>query len=277
MLNSTNLDLSSLAKNKSKLYQQNTPFPNIYFDDFFEDKYLTEVLNEFPDLSKQNSNNYKSNVEKNKFLAEGEQFYGEKTKQLLHYLNSEPFLKFLQILTGIEEELIPDPHFSGGGFHETKKGGLLKLHADFNKHPKTKLDRRVNVLIYLNKDWEDSYGGEFELWDKEVKNCIKKLKPIFNRLAIFSTTDFSYHGHPDPLSCPEGKSRKSIALYYYSNGRPEIDLNRGLENHSTLFVKRNKNKLDQKDFNKTNLKSSLKSFIKLFLPPIFFKNINNKK
>jgi len=273
MLNSINLDLNSLAKNKSKSYQQNTPFPNIYFDNFFEDKYLTEVLNEFPDLSKQNSNNYKSNVEKNKFLAEGEQFYGEKTKQLLHYLNSEPFLKFLQILTGIEEELITDPHFSGGGFHETKKGGLLKLHADFNKHPKTKLDRRVNVLIYLNKDWEDSYGGEFELWDKEVKNCIIKLKPIFNRLAIFSTTDFSYHGHPDPLSCPEGKSRKSIALYYYSNGRPEIEVNSGLENHSTLFVKRNNNKLDQKDFNKTNLKS----LIKLFLPPIFFKIINNKK
>ena len=103
---------------------------------------------------------------------------------------------------------------------------------------------------------------------------IKKFKPIFNRIAIFSTTDFSYHGHPDPLNCPENKSRKSIALYYYSNGRPEIEVNSGLENHSTLFVKRNNNKLDQKDFNKT----TLKSLIKLFLPPIFLKIFkkNNK-
>ena len=83
MLNSNNLDLNFLAQNKLKSYQENTPFSNIYFDNFFDDDYLTEVLNEFPDLSNYNSNNYKSNVEKNKFLAEGEKFYGEKTKQLL--------------------------------------------------------------------------------------------------------------------------------------------------------------------------------------------------
>ena len=273
MLNPNNLDLISLAKNKSESYQQNSPFPNIYFDDFFFYNFLTEVLSEFPDLSKHNSNNYKSNVEKNKFLAEGEKFYGNNTKKLFHFLNSEQFLKFLQILTGIEEVLIPDPYYSGGGLHETKKGGLLKLHADFNKHPKTKLDRRVNVLIYLNKDWEDSYGGDFELWDNEVKNCIKKLKPIFNRLAIFSTTDFSYHGHPDPLNCPEDKSRKSIALYYYSNGRPKLEVNTGLENHSTLFVKRSDNRSDQKDFEKLGLKG----LIKLFLPPILLKIFNKNK
>lgn len=84
----------------------------------------------------------------------------------------------------------------GGGLHELRNGGYLNVHADFNRHPKLKLDRRLNVLIYLNKDWISEYGGELQLWDKEMKNCEKKIIPIFNRMVIFSTTDFSYHGNP---------------------------------------------------------------------------------
>ena len=246
------------------------PFPNISFENFFDSSFLNSVLDEFPNLEKNNSNNYKTNVERNKFLAEGETFYGKNTLDIMRFLNSQPFLEFLQKLTGIKETLISDPYYIGGGLHETKKGGLLKLHADFNKHKLTNLDRRINVLIYLNKDWKDEYGGHFELWNRDLTKCSKKISPLFNTLAIFSTDDFSYHGHPDPLSCPPEKSRKSIALYYYSNGRPKDEINEGLEDHSTLFVERKNNASDKKDFNK----KSLKELIKLFIPPIILKIFN---
>jgi hypothetical protein len=119
----------------------------------------------------------------------------------MHFLNSQPFLEFLCILTGINT-LLPDPYFEGGGAHQIMPGGHLKIHADFNKHILTNLDRRLNVLIYLNKDWEESWGGHLEFWDKELKSPVKKILPIFNRMAIFTTTSTSYHGHPDPLKCP---------------------------------------------------------------------------
>ena len=76
----------------------------------------------------------------------------------------------------------------GAGQHEIKPGGLLKIHADFNKHNISGLDRRLNVLVYLNKDWKEEYGGHFELWDKDMKHCVKKILPTFNTMAIFSTT-----------------------------------------------------------------------------------------
>ena len=81
------------------------------------------------------------------------------------------------------------------------------------------MDRRVNLLLYLNKNWLDSYGGCLELWDKEMTKCVKKIKPEFNTMVIFNTNDFSNHGHPDPLNCPINLSRKSIATYYFSKGR----------------------------------------------------------
>ena len=133
---------------------------------------------------------------------------------------------------------MPDPHLSGGGLHEIKKGGILKVHTDFNKHPKNNLDRRVNVLIYLNKNWKKEYNGCLELWDKEMIKCKQKIIPNFNKMVIFSTTDFSNHGHPEPLKCPKNKSRKSLALYYFSNGRPQEEiLDKNLKNR-TLFKSR---------------------------------------
>jgi hypothetical protein len=144
----------------------------------------------------------------------------------------------LQELTGIEETLVNDPYFHGAGQHEIKPGGFLKIHVDFNKHKTLGLDRRINVLVYLNKDWDESYGGHFELWKTDMSECGAKILPLFNRMAIFSTTDKSYHGHPDPLQCPEGMSRKSLALYYYSNGRPADEFAHSQEDHRTLWAQR---------------------------------------
>ncbi len=146
-------------------------------------------------------------------------------------MNAPPMLGFLEQLTAIDG-LIPDPYLGGAGPHQILSGGFLKVHVDFNVHPKLKLDRRLNMLIYLNQDWQEDWGGHLELWDREVQRCHRKILPIFNRTVVFSTTETSYHGHPNPLRCPEERTRKSLSFYYYTNGRPEAELSAP---HDTLF------------------------------------------
>ena len=149
----------------------------------------------------------------------------------------------MQKLTGIKETLIPDPYLIGGGLHELRNEGFLNIHADFNRHPKMKLDRRLNILVYLNKNWKDEFGGQLQLWDKDMQECKKNIVPIFNRMVIFSTTNTSYHGNPIKVNHPNSVSRKSIAMYYYTNGRPNSENIIG--DHSTIFRKRpNSNDID---------------------------------
>ena len=157
------------------------------------------------------------------------------TRQFLYALNSASFLKFLEGLTGIEK-LIGDPQFEGGGLHQIPAGGKLAIHIDFNKHLYYGLERRLNLLIYLNKNWREEYGGHFELWDHGITRMITKVAPVFNRVVIFSTSRFSYHGHPDPLRCPPDVTRKSLALYYYTIADEPNETIR--DRHSTLFQKR---------------------------------------
>lgn len=269
-LNNAYQNLTEVAASYRAAYMSGSPFPNIYFNDFFNPEMLDRVLAEFPDLSKEDVIKYDNPKEK-KLNGKGERPFGPETKRFMHFLNSQPFLEFIQQITGIKEVLLGDPYFIGGGLHEIKKGGLLKIHADFNKHPTTNLDRRVNVLVYLNKDWPEEYGGHFELWDTNMERCEKKILPTFNTLAMFSTTDFSYHGHPNPLNCPDDRSRKSLALYYYSNGRPAHEINSGLEDHSTLFKERKGNADDFQAFTEPKKPSRLRQLAKDLVPPIFVK------
>lgn len=263
-------DLPAIAENHSQEYKTASPFANIYFKDFFNESVLEAVLNEFPDLARRDALKFDNPNEK-KLGGKGESPFGEVTKGFMHFLNSEPFLMFLQRLTGIHEQLIGDPYFVGGGLHEIKKGGLLKIHADFNKHPVLKLDRRINALVYLNKDWSEDYGGHFELWDKTMSHCEKKILPEFNTLAIFSTTSHSYHGHPNPLNCPDGRSRKSLALYYYSNGRPKEEVDDDLIQHSTIFKAREGYDEERQVNHDKQPANPLKQFIKDLIPPILMK------
>ena len=101
--------------------------------------------------------------------------------------------------------------------HQSQRGGYLNIHADFTVHPhKRQWRRRVNLLIYLNKDWQPEYCGDLELWSRDMKECVQKIRPIFNRCVIFNTDEDSFHGLPDPIQCPEEMTRKSIALYYFT-------------------------------------------------------------
>lgn len=261
-------ELKAFAAENSTNYSQADPFPNIYFDNFFEPSILKEVLEEFPDLTK-NSDLKFNDANQVKLASKGEYRFGEKTKEFMHFLNSQPFLEFLSTLTGIEN-LVPDPFFDGGGCHQIQPGGMLKIHADFNKHPRTKLDRRLNVLVYLNEDWHEEYGGHFELWDREMKGCRKKILPLFNRMAIFSTTSDSYHGHPNQLTCPPDRTRKSLALYYYTNGRPEEEQSNSAQDHNTIFKYRKEDK-------SIKLKTVFKEIVRQITPPIVYKGLSKLK
>ena len=261
-LHSAFQDLLAIAKQNKQRYGSAAPFPHIHFENFFDPSFLNQVRDEFPDLSTLNAL-YFNNPNEKKFASKGDADFGPKTRELIYFLQSAPFLQFLQELTSIEEALLGDPYLIGGGLHEIKRGGLLKVHADFNKHSLTGLDRRLNVLIYLNRDWKEEYGGHFELWDKEMKVAQQRILPAFNTLAMFSTTDTSYHGHPDPLTCPEGESRKSIALYYYTNGRPATEVDSSQSDHSTLFRARAGHDAEVKA-----PRMRWQDKVKLFIPPI---------
>jgi hypothetical protein len=225
--------LESLAKEKVEQYKNNKPFPHIYFDNFLPVTAAEAALSVFPQPKQLTWTEFDRPTERKLAFDAVEKLPGS-IREVMFFLNSRPMIQFLETLTGIKN-LIPDPYYSGGGLHQIKPGGSLEVHADFNFHPKLKLDRRLNVLIYLNKDWREEYGGHFELWNRDMTAAEQKLLPLFNRCAIFSTNTYSYHGHPTPLSCPPDRTRKSLATYYYSNGRPEEEI---ADAHSTLFQNR---------------------------------------
>ncbi len=267
--NLTNAELIALGKEKQEYYTHALPFASSYFDNIFNPDLLRAVIAEFPKIGDTKDDIQYANPNEVKLATKGEQRFGPNTLALVHYMNSQPFLEFLQNLTGIKETLIPDPYFEGGGFHEIKPGGYLKMHVDFHKHKLTKLDRRVNVLIYLNEDWEEEYGGHFELWEKDMSKCVTKILPVFNRMAMFSTTDYSWHGLPDPLTCPPDRSRRSVALYYYTNGRPENEVNLGDKSRITTTFATRKGQ----DSGKMKIFNSLVNFANDLLPPILVKAI----
>ena len=213
--------LLSLAKANTERYAAGKPFPHIYFDDFLPTQAAEAALRDFPEPRQVKWSEF-DNPQEKKLAFDVVERLPSGVRDVLHFMNSRPMLEFLEILTGIKG-VIPDPYYIGGGLHQIKPGGKLAVHAGFNHHSRLNLERRINVLIYLNKDWKEEYGGNFELWDRNVTRAEKKILPIFNRCAIFSTTSISFHGHPVPLACPPDRNRKSIATYYYSNGRPEED------------------------------------------------------
>ena len=252
-------NLNLYAQKKQNLYIKSKPYPHIVVKNFFKTEFLDNVLNEFPNLDKISSSIKYKNKNEVKFTNNKKRNFKRNTKRIFNFLNSKNFTIFLQTLTSIDEKILPDPYLSGGGLQEIKRGGVLKVHTDFNKHPFKNLDRRINVLIYLNKNWKASYGGNLELWNKTMKKCVKKIPPIFNTMVIFSTNDFTNHGHPDPLNCPQNLSRKSIATYYFSKGRPKNEITKIIKKNTTIFKNRS-GKTDDVFVKKELIKDYLRNF-----------------
>lgn len=226
-------ELDRLASENGPGFVGARPFPHVVIDGLFPDELLQEVVDEVPgpeEWRKHPEWRSANRADAVKLMVNRPWMLGPTTRHLLNEFNSAVFINFLEKLTSIEG-LIPDPHYFGGGVHQIEAGGFLKIHADFNIHDRLHLDRRLNALLYLNRQWQDEWGGKFELWDKDMQKAVRTVSPVFNRLVIFATTDTSFHGHPDPLTCPPGVTRRSLALYYYTNGRPAEEMS---ASHSTL-------------------------------------------
>jgi Rps23 Pro-64 3,4-dihydroxylase Tpa1-like proline 4-hydroxylase len=218
----------------SNAFQASLPYKHIVIDNFLPQDILEEVLLNFPKRELPNDINFEGGV------------FEESKRQILPYdcnryikeffalLNSSHMLLYLESLTGIEG-LIADPYYEGGGFHEISAGGKLGIHSDFRLHKKLHLERRVNLLIYLNKDWDESYGGALELWDNKMSNKEKTIFPLFNRCVIFEAGSDTFHGHPEPLKSPKGVTRKSIAMYYYTASKAIYE---EVDSVSTVFKAR---------------------------------------
>lgn len=233
-------------------YVNGDPFPHIVLPDFLNTDLLNKVADEFPDLALAKTAVKQFNNDKEvKFSSQGMALLSPNALLLNSYLQSDLMLNWLNELTGIDEPLISDPYLAGGGYHEIKAGGLLKIHADFNKHPKLNLDRRLNMIIYLNNEWQENWGGGLQLFDRQMDKPIKSVVPNFNTAIIFSTTSYTYHGHPDPLACPESRSRRSLAYYYFSTGRPQNEVSG--ERHSTIFKERKGENFNKPSFWKRSI------------------------
>lgn len=214
-------------------YNSRYPFPYTYIDRFFPEEVISNVdaeVSDNPILRDGCVRNaticLKGKNQHNRNIIEQEVFMGPATTAVLSFMRSSLFVRFLEQLTGIDN-LITDPHHRGGGVHQTLSGGFMHLHADQHRLEKYNLDRRVVVYLYLNKNWEDRWGGHLELWARNLKTCYNKIRPDFNRMVIFTTSEFAYHGYMQPLGCPKSRSRRSLAVYYYTTSRPSSECIKG--------------------------------------------------
>ena len=213
-----------------KVYFDRKPFKYVVIDDFLDKNVAESILEEFPEVNR-DWVDARGLHTKNKWtqpLVEENIAYDFYKK-----INSTEFLSTLSYITDIEK-LIPDESLQGAGFHQTTDKGFLNVHVDFNRHHNDySLDRRLNLILYFNKDWKESDGGFLELWDMQKNERIENISPIFNRCVIFETNQVSYHGQPVPVSCGSDRSRKSLSVYYYTKGREDIDY---VETHNTKYV-----------------------------------------
>jgi len=216
-------------------YRQGEPVPHIVMDDFLPTSLARALVSEFPAPDSTTWNALPTADQRNKRSTREDAAIPALSRSVLMHLNSGMFVQFLERLTGTPE-LIVDTKLAGGGLHRIDRGGKLSVHIDFSHHPNNGLHRRLNLLLYLNPDWDESWGGNFELWrwKDDDKRPLVSIAPVFNRCVVFSTSPDSWHGHPAPLETPEGVSRKSVALYYFSNGRDD----HGDVEHNTIFRSR---------------------------------------
>jgi len=207
--------LSRLAAARADSYRTAHPFPYLVVDDLFPDELLAEVVDHFPAVDDAGWHRHDDHRQRKLQWSDPARL-SPPVSQLMGLLQSGPFINFLEEVTGISG-LIADPHCFHGGPHLVERGGYLKIHSDQALQETLHLYRRVNVIVYLNPDWDPAWGGALELWGADMAACQTTIDPRRNRMVIFDVQPGSNHGHPEPLVCPPEVARRSIALYYYTS------------------------------------------------------------
>ena len=216
----------------ARQYRENKPCPHILLEGFVEPEAALAMAKEFPQPTSDAWTQYK-HANENKLGLAKRQLFPPALAAVTDELNSPEFVAWISELTGIPN-LLADPTMEGGGLHQSGPGGYLNVHTDFSMHHfHTHWHRRVNLILYLNLGWNEEWGGALELWEERMARCGAKYPPLLNHALIFTTDEKSLHGFPDPLKCPAGESRKSLALYYYT-----VEPGKKVTAHSTDYFAR---------------------------------------
>lgn len=207
------------------------PFPHVVIDDFFPENVALRLGQDFPGIEDINwkfegpgDSLHSGSKHIEKVATSNEEHFPPFIRQMMMQFQSGIFCGFLDRLTGFKH-LAPDPNHHGCGLHSTGNGGRLMLHIDASRHPNKDLNQLINMIYYCSPDWKLEYGGGLELWNEDATQCVKKVEPLFNRMVIFYTAGKSWHGHPNPIQCPQHMRRNSLALYYYTTDQGISDLN----------------------------------------------------
>lgn len=232
------------------------PFPHFYVDNFFEETVAEQLESEFPDFNCSIWHEYGNAIEIKK-VCNNWNVFPPLTYQVFTYLNSQRFVSSLSELVFEDDILYPDFGLNGGGWHIHKQGGKLNTHLDYSLHPKTSYQRKLNIIVYLNSRWQKSWGGSLGLWgnesDVEPGQLIKEIEPKYNRAVIFDTTCNSWHGLPNPITCPIDQYRKSVAVYYLTTAQKNVD-----PREKALFAPTNDQKNDAEVLELINKRSDSK-------------------
>jgi hypothetical protein len=220
--------LAARADAYAREWSSKTPFRYVVMDDFLAPEDAEAILAAYPEPDVEGWNHPTYMHQRKKFTRTSG--FEPPVAEFFALTASPEFRTLMTRITGIAD-LEADPDLVGGGLHQILRGGFLNVHVDYNFHPKTKLHRRLNLLLYMNKDWQDEWEGCLELWDMQTKRQLERIAPRFNRAAMFETNEISYHGHPRPLNTPSHVTRKSLAVYYYTKTRDDGTL---APEHNTL-------------------------------------------
>jgi hypothetical protein len=226
---------AELALRCKDQFRRADPYPHVVLDNFLPPDVANALALAYPDPN-DSTVRWKTHANKNvvRKFVEDVSSLSIPMRVFANAVISRQFLLFLEALTGIDC-LFADPYFIGGGAMATGRDQFLKIHADFNWHHKLQAHRRLNVLFYLAPNWQIEWGGQLELWSKDMTRRIQ-IDPLFNRAVIFEVTDDSNHGQPNPLQTPESVYRRVFSAFYYTTRKTDAEWN---EPHFTLYKPEN--------------------------------------
>ncbi len=207
-------------------FRSGKPYNHVVIDNFWSEEVANQLTAEYPNFNDEFWYYYKNLIEDKKTCNQWDRF-PSLTYQAFSYLNSSEFVGIVERITG-QPSVKPDVGLHGGGWHIHGTGGKLNIHLDYSIHPKLKLERHFNLIIYMTPDWDPAWGGGLELWShnhetNQPKELVTRVENRFNRAVIFDTTQYSWHGLPDDLNCPTDVCRKSMAVYYLTDPATSAD------------------------------------------------------